>query len=103
MVELKVKLLKTWKEKVVGLLNSPKAHPVLLHTRSGIHTFGMKFPIDVLILDRNDKVIKMKKLLTPGNIFLWSPLYDQVVELPAGEIEKNSIKIGDSIKLIITH
>ncbi len=98
MLTLKVKQLSGW-DKVSGLLFAKKAYPVLLKTRFGIHTFGMKFPIDVLALDNNLKVVKIVENLQPNRIFLWNPIYDIVIELPSGEVKKQKIKLGQRIKL----
>src|SRR5258708_15416835 len=99
MVTLQVKLLKTYAEKSLGLLPAKKAHPVLIKTRYGIHTFGMKYAIDVLVLDNNDKVVKLAKNLKPNRIFLWNPRYNTVAELPVGAINKYNIKLEDRIRL----
>ncbi|MCL5438762.1 MAG: DUF192 domain-containing protein [Patescibacteria group bacterium] len=100
MIKLKVKILRSFKEKTIGLLNAKKAIPVFIKTRFGIHTFGLKFSIDVLVLDKNDKVVKISKNLRPDRIFLWNPVFNKIVELPSGEINKNKIKIGDKIRII---
>lgn len=99
MIEMSVTALKSFKAKSIGLIGSKKAFPVLCKTRFGIHTFGMNFPIDVVILDKKNAVAKLKKNLLPNNIFLWSPKFDTVLELPAGEIEKHNVQIGEKIKL----
>lgn len=100
MMELKIKMLSSFKDKAVGLLTAKKAYPVLLKTRFGIHTFGMKFPIDVLVLD-NNTVVKLAENLKPNKILIWSPRYDTVIELPAGEIKEKGIKTGDILKLYL--
>lgn len=102
MIELKVKILKGLKEKAIGLIGSKNPHAVLIKTRFGIHTFGLKFPIDVLILDREDRVVKIAKNLKQNKILVWPPNYNKVIELPKGEIDRNQIKIGDKIKIINT-
>lgn len=94
MVAIPVKEAKSLKEKIVGLIGK-KPYALLIKTRFGIHTFGLKFPIDVLILDHKNKVVKIKKSLMPNSIFLWNPLYDMVIELPQGTIDKKKIKIND--------
>jgi len=99
MIELKLTALKTFAEKTKGLLGSKRAFPVLLKTRFGIHTIGLTFPLDVLVLDKKNRVIKLTKNLKPMNIFLWPPLYNTVIELPAGDIEKYKIKTGDTVKI----
>ena len=42
-----------------GLLESSAPYALILSTRFGIHTFGMKFPIDVIILDKKLNVISV--------------------------------------------
>jgi len=84
----------------MGLINSKEAYPVFFKTRWGIHTFKVKFPIDVLILDSEYKVVKTVTGLLPGRIFLWSPVYENVVELPTGEVRRLKIKTGDKIFLV---
>ena len=96
---LKVTHANTVVTKSLGLLGSKKAHPLYLQTRFGIHTFFMQFPIDVLILDERNSVVKLCKNLQPNRIFVWNPRFDNVVELPAGEIDKKKIKIGDTVTL----
>ena len=102
MATLNVRLLKGFPDKSIGLLGSKKPYPVFFKTRFGIHTFGMKFPIDVLVLDADYKVVKLVEALQPNRIFLWSPRFDNVIELPQGEIQKHKIKTGDKITLNIS-
>lgn len=56
--------------------------------------------IDILILDSNYKVAKIKKSLTPNKIFFWNPKYNLVIELPEGMIKKSKTIIGDQLELI---
>ena len=101
MITLFVKEARSLKEKVIGLIGKEKPASLLIKTRFGIHTFGLKFSIDVLILDNANKVISLKKKLKPGKIFLWKPIYNIVLELPNGTINKNKIKINDTIDISI--
>lgn len=82
---------------LTGLIGVKKPKAVFFKTRWGIHTFGLRFPIDVLILNSEFKVVKIKKSLKPFRLFLWNPKYDSVLELPAGTIEKKNINIGNYI------
>lgn len=99
---LKVKILHSYWEKSIGLIGADPITPVYFTTRWGIHTCGMKLPIDVLILDDSLRVVKFTEKLLPNRLFFWNPKYFRVVELPAEEIEKHSIKIGDTITLTQT-
>ena len=72
---------------------------VYFNTTFGIHTFGVKFPIDVLILDNNFNVKKIKENLSPCRFFFWNIKYSNVVEAPSGTIFQNGIKINDKIEI----
>ena len=101
MISIGVKEAKNLKEKIIGLIGKDKPEALMIKTRFGIHTFGLKFPIDVLILNNKNKVASLKKYLKPNRIFLWSPKYKKVLELPAGTIDKKEIKMQDAIDLLI--
>ncbi|CAN5192436.1 hypothetical protein BH11PAT1_BH11PAT1_4650 [soil metagenome] len=86
-------------EKVKGLIGEKKPQNLLLRTRWGIHTIGLKFPIDIVILDKEQIVAVLKEALKPNNIFLWNPKYGIVLELPAGTIKKEKISKGKKIEI----
>lgn len=94
-----VKEAKNIKEKVIGLIRKEEPYALMLKTHFGIHTFGVKFPIDVLILNNNGKVVRIKKSLKPNHVFLWKPIYCNVLELPEGYIDNNRIKLNDQMSL----
>jgi uncharacterized membrane protein (UPF0127 family) len=102
MIEIKARKLTSLTEKSIGLLKNKEPEAVYFKTRWGIHTFFMKFPIDILILDRKGRVVTIWKQMKPNRVFLWNPLYDTVLELPAGTIENKKIKPGEIINLIKT-
>ncbi len=98
MLKLKVKRLENPIEKAVGLIGRKKAYPVILETHFGIHTIGLRFPIDVLILDSQKRAAVLKESLSPNRIFLWNPRYRIVLELPEGTIKKHNIQKGTKIE-----
>lgn len=98
-VKIKVKKLTSLKEKSIGLIGSSDQKAVFFKTRFGIHTFGMKFPIDVLILDSQSKVVCIKENLVPQRIFLWNPSYENVIEIQKGFVSANKIDLKDKIDL----
>jgi uncharacterized protein len=99
MITLKVKTLRTPDEQIIGLIGADPICPVSLTTRFGIHTFGVRTPIDILILDSHNVVVRLKKHLAPNRVFFWSPLYFRVIELPGGTITKKGIQMGSKIIL----
>ncbi len=62
-----------------------------------IHTFGMKFPIDVLFLNREKKVLKVRQNMPKSRISvsIWA---HSVLELPAGAIAETSTEPGDELE-----
>ena len=46
----------------------PRGHAILLEPCNSIHTFGMRFAIDVLFLDASSRIIKAIRSLSPGKI-----------------------------------
>jgi uncharacterized membrane protein (UPF0127 family) len=64
----------------------------------GIHTWGMKFPIDVLYLDRKKRVRKIRKVMKPWRLSFCF-LARSVVELPAGVIDQTGTQPGDQLNL----
>ncbi|MCX6793584.1 MAG: DUF192 domain-containing protein [Candidatus Gottesmanbacteria bacterium] len=102
MVTLSVKILRSFQEKSKGLIGANPVYPVYFTTRWGIHTFGVLLPIDILILDNNNRVVTLCRGLAPNRVFFWNPKYDKVVELPPGTIVKKNIAAGSIIKLTYT-
>ncbi len=87
-----VLVLKTLREKTDGMSVFEKPRPVYFETRWGIHTFGVKFSIDVAILDMYGAIRALKKNMKPNSFFFWNPKYKRVLELPpAYEIEKDDV------------
>ncbi len=66
---------------------------------ASIHTFFMRFPIDVLFLDRQDCVVGLQQAMPPGRPFAGARRARSVVELPAGVILLTETEIGDQVTL----
>src|SRR6185312_10694586 len=92
------KRAKSLNDKLFGLLRTSNPRCLIFKTRFGIHTFGLYSPIDVLVLNSNYKVVKMKVNLNPNRIYLWNPKYSIVIELPSGTIHKSQTEIGHILK-----
>jgi uncharacterized membrane protein (UPF0127 family) len=98
-MKIKVHTAKTFYERCIGLIGRTPT-PLLLQTRFGIHTWFMKDPIDVLILDKNKTVVQIKENLKPWSIWMWSPQFFLCIETPAGFIKKNKIKYKTKVNII---
>lgn len=84
-----------------GLLKKSNPRSLLFKTHFGIHTFFLKNPIDVLVLDKNFKVIKLKENLKPNRLFFWNPQYSIIIELPPETIKKSKTALSDQINIAL--
>jgi len=63
-----------------------------------IHTFFMRFPIDVLFLDKESRILKIYKALKPWRL-AFCPKAFIVIELPADKSLEKKLKTGDILEL----
>ena len=93
---------KTFFERLFGLLfrsSISSEEALIFHNVSSIHMFFMRFPIDVLYLDKEMKVRKIKHSLLPW--MMSSCLGAKTtIELPAGKAKERLVKIGDTLEFI---
>ena len=61
-----------------------------------VHTFGMRFPIDLVYLDRKNHIRKLVSEVLPWRLSgcLWA---HSVLELPAGTICETRTRMGDTL------
>jgi uncharacterized membrane protein (UPF0127 family) len=65
-----------------------------------VHTFFMRFPIDLVYLDARKRVRKVRSAVGPGRIsFCFTA--QSVIELAAGSIQKTQTQRGDSLAIEI--
>jgi uncharacterized membrane protein (UPF0127 family) len=67
---------------------------------SGIHTFWMRMHIDVVALDADLRVIGLAPHVPPWRIRALSLRTRTVVELPAGQIERCGVALGDTLEIV---
>lgn len=92
----------TFLKRIKGLLGRKEfrnGESLVIRPCNSIHTFFMKFAIDVLFVDKNNRIVKAVSCLKP---FRSTPIYFSahfVVELPAGTIESSHTQAGDTIRI----
>ena len=99
-MKIKAKYATKFYDKVFGLIEPKNQPPLLLFTRCGIHTYFLKYSIDVLILDKNLIVKKIRENLPPFSFYFYNPAYCYVLELRSGFVKKTKISVGD--KIVVT-
>ena len=65
----------------------------------GVHTYGMRFPIDVVALSRSGEVVDMVTQMRPWRIRLPRRGVVGVLELPAGSVSRCEVRIGHIVAL----
>ncbi|MHB8894331.1 MAG: DUF192 domain-containing protein [Candidatus Geothermincolia bacterium] len=90
------------RERTRGLLgrDSMKAGEALIFPKCRqIHTFGMRFAIDVMFLDGHGSVVKAVSDLKPGRLTSWVRSARTTVELPAGTLDSSGTRVADLVKI----
>ena len=72
---------------------------LLIRPCKGIHTIFMKFPIDVVFLDKDNRIIALIRDFPPNRLTNVYRKATAVLELPAGTLSEG-IVIGDEIIFI---
>jgi hypothetical protein len=82
-----------------GLLGRSSLAPsqaLIIAPCSGVHTFRMQFPIDVIYAARDGRVVKLRPDLRPGRISLAVSAF-ATVEMAAGTIARIGLRVGDRL------
>ncbi len=90
------------RERRTGLLRHtvlPEGEALWIAPCEGIHTFGMKFPIDVLFLNKRKCVIKLRERMVPRRLSMCLTA-DSVLELPPGTIARLGVARGDQLEFL---
>jgi len=95
----KAKIANSFFDRLLGLLNPHNPRYLIFNTRFGIHTYFMTQPIDVLLLNHESRVVKLKQGLSPFNFFFYHPQFSTLIEMPQGTIKKCHIRINDKISI----
>lgn len=104
-VATKVEFADTLFRQMKGLMfrrSIPKDYAMIFDVRReryvDIHMMFVKFPLDVVYLNRDRRIIDIKPALKPwvGFALPKSPA-QYVIELPAGSVERAALKIGETL------
>ncbi len=64
---------------------------------SAIHTFGMVFTFDLIMVDKDFKVVGLHELIRPFRITRPNFRAESVIEVPAHTIFQSRTEIGDQL------
>lgn len=83
---------------LLGRKELPRGEGMLLRPAASVHTAFMRFPIDVVFVDRNGRVLDIARSVRPWRAVACKGA-KAVVELAAGECSRRDIEVGDDLVL----
>jgi len=96
-------MAETFFKRCQGLLGKkilPAGQALVLKPCNSVHTFFMRFSIDVAFIDKDNKVVKIIPAIPPFRI---TPIYFNAhfaIEFPAGTLGAANLKEQDTIELV---
>ena len=96
---MKVKIAKSFKDKLLGLMYQKNIDYGLLITNcKSIHTFFMLENIDVLLLDKNNRILMINRNVKPNKVLIFNNKNKtNILELPSNS--SNNLKVNDIIDI----
>lgn len=91
----------TSEKRRVGLLKHERLEPgegLWIKPCESVHTFFMKFAIDLVYVDKNQKVRKVRRAVPPWRLSACLTAHS-IIELPAGTIERTGTQAGDELSI----
>ena len=90
--------------RLVGLLGTTRqwARPgqgLWLLPSHGVHTFGMRYPLDLIFLNRDCAVVDVQEHVRPFRISKVSFKADSVLELPVQTVFRSETRVGDQLEI----
>jgi uncharacterized membrane protein (UPF0127 family) len=74
-------------------------HGMLIAPCSSVHTWFMRFPIDVIFVTRDGRVVKICRGVGPWRMVMGRGAY-ATVELPVGAIDRSATAVGHRLELV---
>src|SRR5689334_19915206 len=88
--------------RLVGLLGRRSLQPdsgVWICPANAVHTVGMLFSFDLVLIDKDFKVVGLRELVRPFRITMPNRKAESVIELPAHSIFRSRTQIGDQLTI----
>jgi len=84
---------------LLGRQSMPDSTALILAPTNAIHTFFMRFAIDVAFVTKSGQVLKTRHALGPWRMAAALRSY-AVIELPAGALNRADTRAGDQLVLV---
>jgi uncharacterized protein len=92
----------SFKDRLFGLIfkNIKKGQGFVINDCNSIHTFWMRYKIDVVFLDKNNKIIKLYESFKPFRVTPVIKFSSCIIEFPEFAIKDLFLKTGDQLKFV---
>jgi len=91
---------KTFWNKFSGLMLRTRKYGLLIEKCNSVHTFFMKFNIDVVCIDKDYKIVEVFYGVKPFRFAASLKKTKHILELPSGAFDNTVIKSGISLKIV---
>ena len=88
-------------QRLTGMLTrkfSDSLDGIVFRNCNAVHTFGMRFDIDVIFVDRTNRITEVYPDVKPWRTRSSGTSKAVTIELPSGSIAKFGIKCGDFVE-----
>jgi uncharacterized protein len=88
--------------RLIGLLGRRSLKPdrgVWIVPANAIHTVGMLFSFDVVMIDKDFRVVSVTEMVKPFRVILPKRRAESVLELPAHTIFRSRTEVGDQLMI----
>lgn len=97
----RAQVARSWWSRGWGLLGRSKlteGEGLVIDPCSSVHTWFMRFPIDLVYVDRSGTVLKTEMAVPPYRFSAVFRGHASVIELPAGIVERTKTQPGDRVR-----
>jgi hypothetical protein len=98
----RVQVADSFLSRLIGLLGRRSLQPdggVWIVPANAIHTIGMLFSFDLVLIDKDFKVVGLRELVRPFSITRPNLRAESVIELPAHTVFRSRTEIGDQLMI----
>ena len=98
LVGSRVLVADTWWSRLRGYLGRDeprRGEGILLIPCNAVHTCGMRFPLDVIFLDGEGRILELAPGMRPWKTTKRISGARSVLEVPAGTVEETGTRVGD--------
>lgn len=100
-VATQARIADTIRSRMVGLLGRKGMNPgeaLVFPKNWSIHTLFMRFPLDVIFLNKEGVVKKIVRRM-PAYRFAWSPGARDTIEMAAGALDNSDVAVGHKLSV----